>query len=120
MGHSLGGLFGLCTLFHQPKPFNGYLAADPSIFYRDRAMFNMERRFARARKALPVKLYLGVGEIEKEYPPSDMVSMVLQFAARLESRHYKGFTLTKQVHVDCDHGAVTAPAFQAGLQAVLG
>jgi predicted alpha/beta superfamily hydrolase len=120
MGHSLGGLFVCYALLHQPKLFNGYLAADPSLFYRDRAMFNMERRFARAHKTLSVKLYLGIGEPEKEHSPSDMVSNMLQFAARLESRHYKGFTLTRQVHFDCDHGSVIAPAYQAGLQAVLG
>jgi uncharacterized protein len=120
MGHSLGGLFVCYALLHQPKLFNGYLAADPSLFYRDRAMFNMERRFARAHKTLPVKLYLGISEPEREHPPSAMVSNLLQFAARLESRHYKGLTLTKQIHLNYNHGSVIAPAYLAGLQTLIG
>jgi uncharacterized protein len=120
MGHSLGGLFVCYALLHQPKLFNGYLAADPSLFYRDRAMFNIERRFARAHKTLPVKLYLGISEPQREHSPSDMVLNLLQFAARIESRHYKGLTLTKQIHFDYNPGSVIAPAYQAGLQAVMG
>jgi uncharacterized protein len=120
MGHSLGGLFVCYALLHQPKLFNGYVAADPSLFYRDRAMFSMERRFARAHKTLPVKLYLGISEPERERSPSDMVSNLLQFAARLESQHYKGLAMTKQIHFDYNHGSVIAPAYQAGLQAVMG
>jgi uncharacterized protein len=120
MGHSLGGLFVCYALLHQPKLFKGYLASDPSLFYRDRVVFNMERRFARAHNTLPVKLYLGNSQPESERSPSHMVSNLLQFAARLESRHYKGFKLTKQIHFDYNHGSVIAPAYQAGLQAVMG
>jgi hypothetical protein len=120
LGHSLGGLFALYALFQQPRLFSGYVAADPSLQYHDRAMFATEERFARAHRALPAKLYLGVAELSEVYPYSDMVSSTILFAARLESRHYKGFTLTRQIHAGCDHGSVVAPAFQAGLQAVLG
>ena len=120
MGHSLGGLFVLYALFQQPKLFSGYLAADPSLWYRDKVIFKYESRFPKTHKALPVKLYLGVAELSEVYPYSDMVSSTIQFAARLESRHCKGFTLAKQIHAGCDHGSVVAPAFQAGLQAVLG
>jgi uncharacterized protein len=119
MGHSLGGLFSIYALLHQPKLFNGYVAVDPSLFYRDKSIFDLERRFARTHTTLPVKLYLGIGEMEKEHPPSEMVSNQIQFAAHLESRHYTGFTMTQQIHVDCDHGAVIGPGFQAGLRAVM-
>ena len=119
MGHSLGGLFACYVLLHQPALFKGYLAVDASLFYRNRAMFRMERRFAGAHIALPAKLCLGIGEVEKEHPPSEMVSIMLQFGAQLESRHYQGFTLMKQIHFGCDHGSVIAPGYQAGLQAVM-
>jgi uncharacterized protein len=120
VGHSLGGLFALFALFQEPRLFRGYVAADPSIGYADKAMLAIEGRFARSHKALPAKLYMAVGELGEVYPYSDMVSGMIQFAARLESRHYKGFTLTKQIHANCDHGSVVAPAFQAGLLAVMG
>jgi predicted alpha/beta superfamily hydrolase len=119
-GHSAGGLFALYALFQQPGLFSGYVTADASLGYRDRALFGMEARYARAHKTLPGRLYMGVGELGEVYPFSDMVSIMIQFAARLESRHYKDFTLTKEIHMNCDHSSVIAPAYQAGLRAVMG
>ncbi len=117
-GHSYGGLFVLYALFHQPKLFKGYVAGSPSLWYGDRVTFKYESRFAKTHKTLPVKLYLGVGELEED-AESHMVSNTIQFAACLESRKYKGFSLIKQTVSNCDHCAFTAPTFQAGLQAVL-
>jgi len=118
VGHSYGGLFVLYALFHQLKLFSGYVAGSPSLWYRDRVTFKYESRFAKKNKSLPVKLYIGVGELEED-TESLMVSNVIQFASRLESRKYRGFSLTKQIMDNCDHCAFTAPTFQAGLQAVL-
>lgn len=117
-GHSFGGLFVLYTLFHQPTLFNGYVAGSPSLWYHDRVTFEYERRFAKTNKSLPVKLYLGVGELEED-PESCMVSNVIQLAACLESRKYKGISLTRQIMGNCDHCASSVRTFQAGLQAVL-
>jgi predicted alpha/beta superfamily hydrolase len=117
-GHSLGGLFVLYALLQQPKLFQGYIAGSPSLWYHERVMFRQEGQFSKTHTALPVKLYLGVGEL-KEYPVGRMVSNVIQYAACLESRRYKGFSMTKQILSNCDHGASTATTFQAGLQAVL-
>lgn len=117
-GHSLGGLFVLHALFQQPKLFKGYLAASPAADYLDNVIFKYENQFAKIHKRLPVKLYLGIGDLEEttEVPG---VSTMIQFAARLESRKYQGFSLTKQIVDNCGHCASTAPTFQAGLQAVL-
>ena len=81
-------------------------------------MFKFESRFAETHKTLPVKLYLGVGDLE-EGAESQMVSNTIQFAAHLASRKYKGFSLTKQTAAGCDHCSFTAPTFQAGLSAIL-
>jgi predicted alpha/beta superfamily hydrolase len=117
-GHSYGGLFVLYVLFHQPKLFKGYVAGSPSLGYGDKVTFTYETAFAARHKSLPVNLYLGVGGRE-ELVDDTMVSDLYQFAARLESRKYKGLSLTKQIVENCDHCAFTAPTFQAGLQAVL-
>ena len=118
-GHSLGGLFALYVLFQQPKLFSGYIAGSPSLWYNDRVTFQHESRFARTHNALPVKLHLAVGELEEEHPQSQMVSQLVQLAAQLESRHYQGFSLTRQILPGCDHGSAIPQTFQAGLQAVL-
>ena len=117
-GQSFGGLFVLYALFHQTKLFKGYVAGSPSLWYGNSVTFEYERRYAKTNKSLPVQLYLGVGERE-EHPESHMVSNMIQFAACLESRKYKGLSLTKQIFDNCDHCASSARAFQAGLQAVL-
>ena len=117
-GHSYGGLFVLYALFHQPKLFKGYVAGSPSLRFGDKVTFKYESQFAKTHKTLPVKLYLSIGELE-ESAESQMVSNMIQFAAHLESRKYKGFSLIKQIADNCDHCATTALTFQAGLQAVL-
>src|SRR5262245_21965893 len=117
-GHSLGGLFALYVLFHEPKLFKGYVAGSPSLGYGDKVTFAYEAAYAGRHKTLPVKLYLGVGGRE-ELIDDPMVSDLYQFAACLESRKYEGLSLTKHVVENCNHCAFTAPTFQAGLQAVL-
>ena len=117
-GHSYGGLFVLYALFHQPKLFKGYVACSPSLHFGDRVTFKHENQFAKTHRTLPVRLYLGMGD-QEETPERPYVSNMLQFAARLESRKYKGLSVTKQIVDNCGHCASTAPTFQAGLQAVL-
>jgi predicted alpha/beta superfamily hydrolase len=117
-GYSLGGLFALYALFHQPHLFKGYIAGSPALFYGDRVTFTYEAAYAAAQSVLPVHLYLGMGG-EEEQADDTMVSDFYQFAARLESRKYEGLVLTRHVVENCAHCASAAPQFQAGIQAVL-
>ncbi len=117
-GHSYGGLFVFYALFHQPKLFKGYVAGSPSLRFGDKVTFKYESQFAKTHKTLTAKLYLGAGELE-EGAESHMVSNMIQFAARVESRKYKGLSLIKQIVENCDHCASTAPTFQAGLWTIL-
>ena len=118
-GYSFGGLFALYALFHQPHLFKGYIAGSPTLFYGDRVTFTYEAAYAAAQSALPVHLYLGIGEEEELFSDGAMVSNFYQFAARLESRKYEGLVLTRHVVENCAHCASAAPQFQAGIQAVL-
>jgi hypothetical protein len=38
MGHSIGGLFGVYTLVTKPTLFNGYIVADPSLYWNNEAI----------------------------------------------------------------------------------
>ena len=118
VGHSYGGLFVLSALFQQPELFKGYVASSPSLWYGNKVMFKRESQFSKTHKALPLKLYLGVGELE-ENTDLHMVSNTIQFAACMESREYKDFTLVKQIIGNCGHCESTSSTFQAGLRAVL-
>ncbi len=44
---------------------------------------------------------------------------VYRFGAQLGSRQHAGFSLTRQVFSDKNHGEIVAPAFQAGLKMAL-
>jgi hypothetical protein len=75
---------------------------------------NMQKK----HKKLPAQIYLSAGELEEETDDTTLTNMY-RFAALLESRKYKGFSLTKQVFLDNNHCEVNAPAFQAGLKLAL-
>jgi predicted alpha/beta superfamily hydrolase len=119
-GHSVGGLFALYVLLHQPDLFAGYSIASPPLDWADRVIFTYEAALAEGRTSLPVKLYFGIGDHEDPDPTdSDFYRNFFQFIERLESRNYKGLSLSKHIAENCNHCASTAPTFQAGLQAVL-
>lgn len=57
-GHSMGGLFSLYTLFTAPDLFDKYIAASPSLYWADEAMFDMEQTFADSREVLGKEVYI--------------------------------------------------------------
>ncbi len=117
-GHSHGGLFTLFAMFQEPGLFSSYIALSPSLNFAENSMFTLESKYAKKHKRLPTQIYLSAGELEVGTDTTDLTDMY-RFAALLESRKYKGFSLTKQVFLDNNHCEVTAPAFQAGLKLAL-
>jgi hypothetical protein len=117
-GHSHGGLFTLFAMFQEPAFFSNYIASSPSLDFADNSMFALESGYAKKHKRLPAQIFLSAGELEEGADTTDLTDMI-RFAALLESRKYKGFSLTKQVFLDNGHCEVPAPAFQAGLKYAL-
>lgn len=113
-GHSLGGLFGAFALFQEPALFNAYIIGSPFLGYGDKFIFGHEEAFSMKRKRLKARVYLSIGELE-ESADDPMLTDMLRFAAILEKRKYKGFTMVKQVFANLNHCEVLAPGFQAGL-----
>ncbi|TSA47408.1 MAG: alpha/beta hydrolase [Chloroflexi bacterium] len=117
-GHSHGGLFTVFAMFQEPGLFSSYIASSPSLNFAEKFMFTIESEYAIKHKRLPAQIYLSAGELEEGTEDTTLTDMY-RFAALLESRKYKGFSLTKQVFLDNNHCEVTAPAFQAGLKLAL-
>lgn len=117
-GHSHGGLFTLFAMFQQPDLFSSYIASSSSLDFAENSMFALESDYAKKHKRLPAQLYLSAGELEEGTDETTLTDMY-RFAAILESRKYKGFSLTKQVFIDSNHCDVVAPAFRAGLKIAL-
>lgn len=118
VGHSIGGLFALYTLFHEPGLFQGVVAASPSLWYGDNSIFSTENDYSKNAKDLPAKLFLSVGQKE-EGPKTRMVSNLFRFSAILESRDYNQLTTKNQFFDNLDHREATMPGFQFGLMWIL-
>jgi uncharacterized protein len=118
VGHSYGGLFGLFGLFETPDLFETLIIGSPTLSYGNRYTFQREEIFAKEHTALPVNMYLYVGEHEESLEDTTMTD-TLRLAAILQSRKYEGFSLVKHVFLDQNHCEVAAPGFQWGLKHAL-
>lgn len=113
-GHSLGGLFVLYTLFHQPDVFHRYIASSPSLWWDQAAILQTEAQFARRQASLAKSVFLSVGSDESD----DMRQHFQPLVDRLRSRNHAGFTLDAMVLPGEDHLSIIGPAFVRGLRAV--
>ncbi len=70
LGHSLGGLFVLHTLFTRPASFNTYIAGSPSIHWNKRIIVKEERNFIllSQKECFNINLMLTAAELEKKLP----------------------------------------------------
>lgn len=118
VGHSYGGLFGLYGMFEAPDLFQTLVLGSPTLSYGNRFTFQQEEMFAKDREALPVKMYLYVGELEEDLSDTTMTD-TLRFAAILQGRKYEGFSLVKHIFLDQNHCEVAAPGIQWGLKHAL-
>lgn len=66
MGHSLGGLFTLRTMFNRPQSFQTYVAFSPSIWWDQRAVMKDAQEFVkRAQRPQKLRVFLSAGELEQ-------------------------------------------------------
>ncbi len=70
LGHSLGGLFVLHTLFTRPDAFASYVAISPSVWWGDGSLFAEAGRFRASATRPPARLLLTVGEYEQALSPA--------------------------------------------------
>jgi len=129
-GHSLAGLFGLYTLFHHPRYFDGYLLVSPSVWWDDRIAFQYEKTSREANQSLAARLFLAVGE--KEQSPGDgwrnegfsddasarlrQVQNFRELVAALEGRARDGLRMKSAIVPDEYHLTVFPAAFTNGLR----
>lgn len=125
-GHSLGGLFGLYALLHEPSTFEGYVIGSPSLWWHGRVLFDFEEAAATCRADLPASVFCAIGADETQdgrireaarLPadaralaaawPIDMVDDLARFVDRLRSRAYPSLRLESVVLPGEFH--VTAP-----------
>lgn len=139
VGHSLGGLFGLYVLFHEPTTFQRYVIGSPCLLCGDRDLFKLEASYARVHKDLVAHVYMDVGTGEADLrkilnlPPTmhaaeqryldaignpNSVALFRSFVRRLQNRHYPGLQLTAAVEPGEDHESLPPILVSRGLRAV--
>jgi predicted alpha/beta superfamily hydrolase len=129
IGWSLGGLFVVYALFHEPKVFSRYLAVSPSLWWGDRLPLSWEKDYAAGRKDLAASVFLAVGANE-EAPGGGWLSEDFSdgiiawfrqvtnfraFARRLKSRGYPGLRMESVIFSDEYHMTVYPAAVARGL-----
>jgi predicted alpha/beta superfamily hydrolase len=100
-GYSMGGLFAMYTLFHEPGLFHKYLIGSPSIHFNDGVTFDYESAYAREHSDLQADVFLSAGSLEGR-----TVTYVEKMADLLTSRNYEHLDLymtifEKETHVSC-------------------
>lgn len=113
MGSSFGGTFTLYALFTDPTLFSGYVASSPIVTYGGRFAFQQESEYAQTHADLPVRLFVGVGELE------DVAYPVEQFARILAERNYPGLALEFRVITEEGHASNKPEVYNRGLRFVL-
>ena len=109
-GHSLGGLFTLYAMFTDPSQFWGYLAGSPAIPWGNDFVVKQEEGFAKGHKALPVRLFFGVGGAEPLMTPG------VAFVRTLAARNYTGLNWEHRVIEGERHSGVKPEFYNRGLR----
>jgi pimeloyl-ACP methyl ester carboxylesterase len=134
IGWSLGGLFTLYALFHEPKVFQRFLAVSPSLWWENGLPLRWEEEWAAAHDDLDARLFLAVGANE-EAPGggwrsegfSDQIIAWFQqvtnfraFSDRLAARRYPSLKLGSVIFPDEYHMTVYPAAVARGLVSLFG
>lgn len=107
IGHSLGGLFCLYTLFREDKLFNRHFALSPSIWANNYELEKIEDVFAKTHKQLNADVMLYVGGLEFL---NKVLYATRNFYSTTLKRNYTGFTVKKKEFADANHFSMRKPA----------
>ena len=110
VGGSFGGTFTLYAMFSQPRLFSGYVADSPIVTYGNRFAFQQEAEYASKHKDLPVRLFLGAGELEPN------AGAVQEFMQILRGRGYASLELETRVVAGESHASNKPESYNRGLR----
>lgn len=141
VGHSLGGLLVLDTLFEYPRAFRSYVAISPALWWNDGAVLRREPAFAKqvAQEVISPRILLMAGGLEQtatagprpagmdvaDYAKllnmAKMIDNVQTLAAQLHVRQGKaGYVVETRVLQDQTHNSEIPAALARALGFVLG
>lgn len=141
VGHSLGGLLVLDTLFEHPRAFRSYVAISPAIWWNNDAVLRSEPAFAKrmAKGGISPRILLMAGGLEQTAtegprPPgmdvadyaklldmAKMIDNVQSLGAQLHAQQGKaGYVVETRVLQDQTHNSEVPAALAHAIGFVLG
>jgi predicted alpha/beta superfamily hydrolase len=117
VGHSYGGLFAAWTLLSEPPLFRRYVIVSPSLWYDNRWMFSVLKRFAETHDSLDARVYMAVGSREGG-ADRQMVGDLREFLSTLRKRKSRGLAVGGSVLDDETHNSLFPRALSNGLRFV--
>lgn len=119
-GFSLGGLFGLYTLFTSSSSFERYVIGSPSIWWDDKYILKLEEEYSKENTNLSTKVFMSIGALEEE-EEDDGFYMVTNFKnlyKTLLTRNYAGLEIKTAVLEDETHCSAVLATLNRGLRNV--
>jgi predicted alpha/beta superfamily hydrolase len=123
-GYSLGGTFGLYTLFSQPGTFRRYILGSPGTSYGG-CHFGIElaKEFIQSGHALDAKVFMSIGELEefgRGHEQFDLVTGYYLLAKFLKISAIPRLELTVRMFPGESHATAWPLAFGHGLRTLFG
>lgn len=121
-GQSLGGSFGAWAMLTHQNIFSSYILTSPSLWFKDRYVFEVEAQYAQRNKDLNAKVYFAIGQREttadgNRYP---MVEQLLEFTEVLQARGYPNLNLMVEVIPGAIHETTFPQGFTRGMHWIYG
>lgn len=116
-GYSIGGLFGLYSLFTKPEIFSRYILGSPSLSWDDYSIFKYEENSPGKISDKKINIFISVGSEEsdeKYFNPID------NLVTQMQERKYSGVKLEAKVFDGSSHLAGPPESLTHGLLSVFG
>ncbi len=116
-GYSIGGLFGLYTLFTKPEIFNRYIIGSPSLTWDNHSIYNYEENSSEKIGEKKIGLFISVGSEESDEKYFDPIDKLV---TQIQERNYSGLKLEAKVFDASTHLMGPPESLTHGLISVFG
>lgn len=116
-GYSIGGLFGLYSLFTKPEIFSRYILGSPSLSWDDYSIFKYEENSPGKILDKKINIFISVGS---EEPDEKYFNPIDNLVTQMQERKYSGVKLEAKVFDGSTHLAGPPESLTHGLLSVFG
>ncbi|KAA0247171.1 MAG: alpha/beta hydrolase [Chlorobiota bacterium] len=116
-GYSIGGLFGLYSLFTKPEIFSRYILGSPSLSWDEYSIFKYEENSPDKILDKKINIFISVGS---EEPDEKYFNPIDNLVTQMQERKYSGVKLEAKVFDGSTHLAGPPESLTHGLLSVFG